>query len=378
MNHRNPMPPRVTTRRSPAAALRALFGLLVALQCAPCAAQRFDVHEGDFRIANFRFESGENLPELKIHYRTLGVLQHDAQGHATNAVLILHGTGGSGAQFVGTQRADDLFGGELFGPGQPLDIQRYFIVFPDSIGHGKSSKPSDGLHARFPKYGYRDAVQAQFRLLTEALAVDHLRLVFGTSMGGMQTWLWGERHPDFSDALMPMASLPTQISGRNRMWRRLVMDAIRLDPGWEGGEYKQQPAGLRPAVQMLLLMSSNPVLRQKEAPTLQAADQLTDRLTSELLDSNDANDLLYQVQSSYDYDPGPDLEKISAPLVAINTGDDLINPPELGILQREIGRVPHGRALLIPADDRTVGHGTHTKAVVWKEHLVELLRQSQR
>jgi len=378
MNHRNPMPPRVTTRRSPAAALCALFGLLVALQCAPCAAQRFDVHEGDFRIANFRFESGENLPELKIHYRTLGVLQHDAQGHATNAVLILHGTGGSGAQFVGTQRADDLFGGELFGPGQPLDIQRYFIVFPDSIGHGKSSKPSDGLHARFPKYGYRDAVQAQFRLLTEALAVDHLRLVFGTSMGGMHTWLWGERHPEFSDALMPMASLPTQISGRNRMWRRLVIDAIRLDPGWEGGEYKQQPSGLRPAAQMLLLMSSNAVLRQKEAPTLQAADQVTDRLTSELLVSTDANDLLYQVQSSFDYDPGPDLEKISAPLLAINTGDDLINPPELGILQREIGRVPHGRAVLIAADDRTIGHGTHTKAVVWKEQLVELLRQSQR
>ena len=375
MNHRDPTLRRDSSRRFPAAALLALVGLLIAL---PCAAQPFAVHEGDFRIANFRFETGESLPELKMHYRTLGALQHDAQGHATNAVLILHGTGGSGAQFVGSKRTDGLFGGELFGPGQPLDIQRYFIVVPDSIGHGKSSKPSDGQHARFPRYGYRDAVQAQFRLLTEGLGVDHLRLVFGTSMGGMQTWLWGERHPDFSDALMPMASLPTQISGRNRMWRRLVMDAIRLDPGWEGGEYKQQPAGLRPAVQMLLLMSSNPVLRQKEAPTLQAADQLTDRLTSELLDSNDANDLLYQVQSSYDYDPGPDLEKISAPLVAINTGDDLINPPELGILQREIGRVPHGRALLIPADDRTVGHGTHTKAVVWKEHLVELLRQSQR
>jgi homoserine O-acetyltransferase len=378
MNNRNPMPHRVRSRTSPAAALLALFGLLAALQWSPCAAQPFDVHEGDFRIANFPFESGETLPELNLHYRTLGALQRDGQGHAANAVLILHGTGGSGAQFVGSKRGDELFAAELFGPGQPLDVQRYYIVIPDSIGHGRSSKPSDGLHARFPKYGYRDAVQAQFRLLTEGLGVDHLRLVFGTSMGGMHTWLWGERHPGFSDALMPMASLPTQISGRNRMWRRLVIDAIRLDPGWQSGEYKQQPAGLRPAVEMLSLMSSNPVLRQKEAPTLQAADQVTDRLTSEALGSTDANDLLYQVQSSFDYDPGPDLEKISAPLLAINTGDDLINPPELGILEREAGRVPHGRALLIPADDRTVGHGTHTKAVVWKDQLIELLRRSQR
>jgi homoserine O-acetyltransferase len=250
-------------------------------------------------------------------------------------------------------------------------------VIPDSIGHGQSSKPSDGLHAHFPKYGYHDAIEAQYRLLTEGLGVDHLRLVFGTSMGGMHTWLWGERHPDFADALMPMASLPTQISGRNRMWRRLVMDAIRFDPGWEGGEYRQQPAGLRPAVQMLLLMSGNPVTRQQAAPTLHAADELVDKQTAEMLGTTDANDLFYQVQSSFDYDPGPDLEKIAAPLLAINTADDLINPPELGILQKEIGRVPHGRAILIPADGRTIGHGTHTKAVVWKEHLVELLGQTQ-
>jgi len=354
-----------------------MVALLWALLCAPCAAQPFDVHEADFRIVNFRFESGETLPELKIHYRTVGALQRDAHGHATNAVLILHGTGGSGAQFVGSKRTDDLFGAELFGPGQPLDIQRYFLVFPDSIGHGKSSKPSDGLHAHFPRYGYHDAVEAQFRLLTEGLGVDHLRLIFGTSMGGMHTWLWGERHPDFSDALMPMASLPTQIAGRNRMWRRLVIDAIRFDPGWERGEYRQQPAGLRPAVQTLLLMSGSPVTRQQAAPTLQAADKLFDRLTDELLASTDANDLLFQVESSFDYDPGPDLDKISAPLVAINTGDDLINPPELGILERQITHVAHGRAILIPADSRTVGHGTHTKAAVWKEHLVELLKVSQ-
>jgi homoserine O-acetyltransferase len=350
--------------------------MLLALLCAPCAAGGLEVREADFRIANFRFESGETLPELKLHYRTLGMLQRDGNGHAVNAVLILHGTGGEGTQFVGSKRGDEWFAGELFGPGQPLDAGRYYIVIPDSIGHGKSSRPSDGLHARFPKYGYRDMVEAQFRLLTEALAVDHLRLVFGTSMGGMHTWLWAERHPDFSDALMPMACLPTQIAGRNRMWRRLVIDAIRLDPGWDGGEYRQQPAGLRPAVQTLLLVSGSPVLRQQAAPTLQAADQMIDQSTSELLRSTDANDLLYQVQSSFDYDPGPDLEKISAPLLAINTGDDLINPPELGILQQQIGRVARGRAILIPADSRTAGHATHTKAAVWKEHLVELLRSS--
>jgi len=375
MSARHPSLSRDTSLRSAASLV---FAMLIALLCAPCAAQRFEVREGDFRIASFRFESGETLPELRIHYRTLGAVQRDGRGHATNAVLILHGTGGAGTQFIGSKRGDELFAGELFGPGQPLDVQRYFIVIPDSIGHGRSSRPSDGLHAHFPKYGYRDAVEAQLRLLTEGLGVDHLRLLFGTSMGGMQTWLWAERHPDFSDALMPMACLPAQIAGRNRMWRRMVIDSIRFDPSWEGGEYRQQPAGLRPAVQTLLLVSGSPVTRQQAAPSLQSADELMDRSTAELLGSTDANDLLYQVQSSFDYDPGPDLEKISAPLLAINTADDLINPPELGILERQIGRVAHGRAILIPADSRTVGHGTHTKAAVWKEHLVELLKISQR
>ena len=375
MSARHPSLSRDTSLRSAASLV---FAMLIALLCAPCAAQRLEVREGDFRIASFRFESGETLPELRIHYRTLGAVQRDGRGHATNAVLILHGTGGAGTQFIGSKRGDELFAGELFGPGQPLDVLHYFIVIPDSIGHGRSSRPSDGLHAHFPKYGYRDAVEAQFRLLTEGLGVDHLRLLFGTSMGGMQTWLWAERHPDFSDALMPMACLPAQIAGRNRMWRRMVIDSIRFDPSWEGGEYRQQPAGLRPAVQTLLMVSASPVTRQQAAPTLQSADELMDRSTAELLGSTDANDLLYQVQSSFDYDPGADLEKISAPLLAINTADDLINPPELGILERQIGRVAHGRAIVIPADSRTVGHGTHTKAAVWKEHLVELLRISQR
>ncbi len=375
MNNKNPVPPRVAAGRSGAAVILALAALLATL---PGVAQPFDVHDGDFKIANFRFESGETLPELRIHYRTLGKLQRGNDGHASNAALIMHGTGGSGAQFIGSKRGDEWFAAELFGPGQPLDVEHHFIVIPDSIGHGKSSKPSDGLHAHFPKYGYHDAIEAQFRLLSEGLGVDHLRLVFGTSMGGMHTWLWAERHPQFSDAYMPMACLPGQISGRNRMWRRLVMDAIRLDPGWQGGEYKQQPPGLRSAVQMLFLVGSNPVLRQREAPTLQAADELLDKATSEQLASTDANDTLYQVQSSFDYDPGPDLEKISAPLLAINSADDLINPPELGILEEQIRRVRHGRAVLLPDDGRTVGHGTHTKAAVWKQYMVELLQQSQR
>lgn len=316
------------------------------------------------------------LDPVRLHYRTLGVLKRDADGRATNAVLILHGTGSSGAQFVGSKRGDALFAGELFGAGHPLDAQRYFIVVPDSIGHGKSSKPSDGLHARFPNYGYRDAVHAQFRLLTEGLGVNHLRLVFGTSMGEMHTWLWAERYPDFTDAYMPMASLPTQIAGQNWTWRRIVIDAIRTDPSWEGGEYTKQPAGLRPAMQLFQFMLTSSALQQREAPTRAEADRTLDQMTAELLVSTDANDLLYQVQSSFDYDPAPDLEKISADLLAVNTADDLINPPELGILERSIGRVARGRAIVIPADEGTIGHRTHTKAIVWKGYLVDLLNRS--
>src|SRR5437660_3515614 len=329
--------------------------------------------EGDYAIPDFKFQSGETLPELRVHYRTLGKPEKDAQGKTTNAVLIMHGTTGSGAQFIRPE-----FAGELFGKDQPLDSTKFFIVLPDGIGHGKSSKPSDGLHEKFPRYGYLDMVEAQYRLLTEGLGVNHGRLVMGTSMGGMHTWLGGELHPDFMDALMPLASLPTQISGRNRAWRRIVIDAIRNDPAWDGGEYKTQPPSLRTAAEMLWLMSSNPVLRQKESPTLAKTDENLDKFVDQIVKTDDANDVLYALEASHDYDPAPNLEKISAPLLAINSADDLINPPELGILERQIGRVAHGRAIVIPADSRTVGHGTHTKAAVWKEHLVELLKISQR
>jgi homoserine O-acetyltransferase len=328
--------------------------------------------EGDYTIRDFKFTSGETLPELRLHYRTLGKPEKDAQGKTTNAVLITHGTTGSGAQFIRPE-----FAGELFGKDQPLDATKFFVVLPDGIGHGKSSKPSDGMHAKFPPYGYIDMVEAQYRLLIEGLGVNHARLVMGTSMGGMHTWLWGELHPDFMDALMPLASLPTQISGRNRAWRRMIIDAIRNDPGWAGGEYKAQPPSLRTAAEMLWLMSSNPVLRQKEAPTLAKTDEFLDKFVENHLKADDANDVLYALEASRDYDPGPNLEKIRASLLAINFADDLINPPELGILEREIKRLPKGRAALIPLTDQTRGHGSHTIAALWKDHLVQLLRETE-
>ena len=329
--------------------------------------------EGDFTVKDFRFASGESLPQLRIHYRSFGTPRQDAHGVVRNAVLILHGTGGSGASLVREE-----FAGELFGPGQLLDASRYFLVLPDGIGHGKSSKPSDGLHAHFPRYGYRDMVQAEYLLLTQGLKVNHARLVMGTSMGGMHTWLWGELHPQFMDALMPLASLPTQISGRNRVWRRLVSDAIRNDPQWQGGEYRAQPPSLRTALQMIWLLGSNPALRQQEAPTLAAADRVIDAAVRDNLKTQDANDILYAIEASQDYDPGPALEKIEAPLYAVNSADDLVNPPELKILEREIGRVHQGRAVVIPFSERTHGHGSHTYAVLWRGYLEELLKAPER
>ena len=329
--------------------------------------------ESDYTIRDFKFASGETLPELRVHYRTLGKPEKDAQGKTTNAVLIMHGTTGSGAQFIRPE-----FAGELFGKDQPLDATKFFIVLPDGIGHGKSSKPSDGMHAKFPRYGYIDMVEADYRLLTEGLGVDHARLVMGTSMGGMHTWLWGELHPDFMDGLMPLASLPIQISGRNRAWRRMVIDAIRNDPAWTEGDYKTQPPSLRTAAEMLWFMSSNPVLRQKDAPTLAKADEVLDKFVEQIVKTDDANDVLYALEASHDYDPGPNLEKIEAPLLAINFADDLINPPELGILEREIKRVPHGRAIVVPFSDQTRGHGSHTLAALWKDQLADLLKESEK
>ena len=356
--------------------MRLTFTAACAVAVAIASARAADYpppNEADFIIRDFKFASGETLPELRIHYRTIGKLEKDAQGRARNAVLITHGTTGSGAQFIRPE-----FAGELFGAGQPLDAAKFFIVMPDGIGHGKSSRPSDGMHAKFPRYGYRDMVTAQRRLLTDGLGVNHARLVMGTSMGGMHTWLWGGMHPEFMDALLPLASLPTQISGRNRAWRRVIIDAIRNDPEWRGGEYTSQPPSLRTAAQMLYLMSSNPVLRQNEGPTLAKTDEVLDKFVADQMKTSDANNVLYALEASHDYDPGPGLEKIKAPLVAINFADDLINPPELGIFERETKRVSRGRAITLPMSDKTRGHGSHTIAALWEDELVKLLKETER
>jgi homoserine O-acetyltransferase len=330
--------------------------------------------EGDFVVKNFQFRSGESLPELRLHYTTLGKPAKNAQGRVTNAVLILHGTGGTGHQFL-----SPIFAGELFGPGQLLDAGRYYIILPDGIGHGRSSKPSDGLHAHFPTYDYDDMVAAHHRLLTEGLGVNHLRLVMGTSMGCMHSFVWGETYPDFMDALMPLACLPVQIAGRNRIWRKMVMDAIRNDPKWKGGEYSAEPQqALRSALDLLMIAGSAPLYWQKSYPTRDAADKELDDYFKARMPGLDANDLLYQVNASRNYDPSLQLEKIIAPMMYINSADDFINPPELGIAEREIKKVKNGRFVDLPITDETRGHGTHTRVAVWKQYLGELLEESAR
>jgi homoserine O-acetyltransferase len=359
--------------------LRFLFCLLVTVLFGewPAAGQQATMpatNEGDFVVKNFQFRSGETLPELRLHYTTLGKPARDAQGRVTNAVLILHGTGGSGHQFL-----QPIFAGELFGPGQLLDAAHYYIILPDGIGHGKSSKPSDGLHAQFPQYDYDDMVAAHHVLLTEGLGVNHLRLILGTSMGCMHSFVWGETHPDFMDALMPLACLPVQIAGRNRVWRKMVMDAIRNDPEWKGGEYSAEPQqALRTALDMLLIAGSAPLYMQKTYATRDDADKYLDDYFKTRFAGLDANDLLYAVNASRSYNPSPQLEKITAPMMYINSADDFINPPELEIAEREIKKVKNGRFVLLPVSDETRGHGTHTRATVWKQYLAELLERAER
>jgi len=331
------------------------------------------VHEADATLHDFHFGSGESLPELRIHYRTLGAPVRDKAGHVRNAVLILHGTGGAGTQFLSPQ-----FAGVLYGPGALLDTTRYYVILPDGIGHGRSSKPSDGMHAHFPRYDYDDMVEAQYRLVTETLGVDHLRLVMGTSMGGMHTWVWGERHPDAMDALMPLACLPVRIAGRNRLWRRMIVDAIKSDPAWKAGDYTEEPMGsLRTAADLLILAGSAPPRMQHDMAAPDSADRYLENALRTRLPALDANDLIYQIEASRNYDPSPDLAKIKAPLVHVNFGDDFINPPDLGIAEREIKRVPHGRFVLVPGTAETRGHGTHTWAVFWQQYLGELLRETE-
>lgn len=329
--------------------------------------------EGDYIAHDFKFKSGETLPELKLHYSTYGKPAYDAQGHVTNAVMILHGTTGSGQQFVSPR-----FAGVLFGPGQLLDASKYFIILPDGIGHGRSSKPSDGLHARFPHYDYDDMVAAQHLLLTQALKVDHLRLVMGTSMGCMHSWVWLENYPGFADAAMPLACLPVQIAGRNRMMRKMAIDSIRNDAGYNSGEYTKTPEGLRTALYVLVVMSSSPSQMQKNFPTRDSADKYLDDFIAARMKSTDANDFLYAFDASRNYDPSPGLDKITTPVMFINSADDFINPPELGIAEREIKRVKNGKFVLLPITDDTRGHGTHTLPAIWKQYLAQLLAESQR
>ena len=328
--------------------------------------------EGDYRLTDFEFHTGEVLPELRLHYTTLGQPRTDAAGSTTNAVLIMHGTTGSGSGFL-----NERFAGQLFGPGQLLDANRYFIVLTDAIGHGKSSRPSDGLKMEFPKYNYDDMVKAQYRLLTEHLGVDHLRLVMGTSMGGMHTWVWGYTYPDFMDALMPLASLPVEIAGRNRMMRKMITDSIMNDPAWRGGDYDAPPAGLVNATYPLIFMVSSPLQWQKDAPTREEAEAFLAARVERYSTALEANDLIYQFDSSRDYDPSPHLDKIKAPLLAINSADDQVNPPELMILEREIEKVPNGRAVVLPITGQTRGHGTHSIPAIWGPYLEELLDSSE-
>ena len=332
------------------------------------------VQEANFVAKDFRFRDGEGIPELRLHYRTLGEPARDAAGHVTNAVMILHGTGGTGAQFLAPQFAD-----ELFRKGQLLDTAKYFIILPDGIGHGKSSKPSDGLHARFPHYDYDDMVAGQHALLTQKLGVRHLRLILGTSMGCMHSFVWAETHPKFMDALMPLACLPVQIAGRNRIWRKMVMDAIRQDPEWKGGEYEAEPQqGLRTAMDLLLIAGSAALPMQGAYGTRDLADKYLDEYFATHRQGLDANDLLYAVNASRNYDPSPKLESIDAPVMWINSADDFINPPELGIGEREVTRIKNARFVLIPASEQTHGHGTHTWAMIWRQYLQELLEKTEK
>jgi homoserine O-acetyltransferase/O-succinyltransferase len=328
--------------------------------------------EADFTLHNFHFKSGETLPDLRMHYYTFGTPKKDTSGKTTNAVLILHGTGGSARTFL-----RPIFAGVLFGPGQLLDASRYFIILPDNVGHGKSSKPSDGLHAHFPQYDYDDMVRAQHDLLEQGLGVNHLRLVLGTSMGCMHSWVWGETYPTFMDALMPLACNPVQIAGRNRIWRKMIIDGIRQDPDWKNGDYTTEPrSALQVASYISIIAGSAPLVMQKNYPTRDAADKYLEDTVSQDMARSDANDVLYALSASRNYDPSPNLDKIVAPVMFVNSADDFINPPELGIAEREIKKVKNGRFVLLPISDKTHGHGTHTDAAVWQQYLKELLDES--
>jgi homoserine O-acetyltransferase/O-succinyltransferase len=330
--------------------------------------------EADYTAHDFRFDGGQTLPELRLHYTILGHPERDSNGRVTNAVLFLHGTGGSGSDFLQPQ-----FAGVLFGPGELLDANKYFIILTDDIGHGHSSKPSGGLRTKFPDYDYGDMVRAEHLVVTQALHVNHLRLIGGTSMGCMHTWMWAERYPDFLDTALPLACLPIQISGRNRMIRRMIMDSIRDDPAWDNGNYTKEPeCGIRGAVNLLFVLISAPLYEQKLYPTQQLADKAASEFMNRELAVTDANDMLYQWNASRDYDPSSGLGKIKAWVMAINSADDQVNPPELNVVPKEIKKVRHGQFVLLPITSETRGHGTHSLPMIWLQYLAKLLSESGR
>ena len=336
------------------------------------AAKVWPTADGTVVLKDFRFGTGETLPELKLHYLTLGTPHRNASGQTDNAVLLLHGTGGNAHSLL-----NPLFSDVLFGPGALLDISKYFLILPDDIGHGQSSKPSDGLHAHFPAYDYDDMVRSQ-RMMLDEMKVDHLRLILGTSMGCMESFVWGETYPGFADALAPFACLPVPLAGRNRMMRYMAIEAVKNDPAWMGGEYKTEPKlGLHNANEMIFIMGSSPLQMQKNAPTRELAEKYVDTVLARTDANTDANDLLFYVNASRNYDPSPRLDRITAPVLWINSADDFINPPELGIAQEMVKRIPHARFILMPISDATRGHGTHTVAAVWKDYLAEFMRETE-
>jgi homoserine O-acetyltransferase len=352
--------------------------LLVALSTIAAHSQptptKWPTQDGTYVIKNFRFGTGETLPELKLHYLTLGQPHRDATGHTDNGILLLHGTGGDAHSLL-----NPVFSDVLFGPGQPFDITKFFIILPDDIGHGESSKPSDGLHMHFPQYDYDDMVASQHTMLTDGLHVDHLRLILGTSMGCMQSFVWGETFPQFSDALAPFACLPVELAGRNRMWRYMAMESIKHDPAWNNGEYTTEPAeGLRGASDLIVIAGGAPLQLQKNFPTRTQAEAFIDRVIAADIARTDANNFLYYVNASRNYNSAPKLATITAPVLWINSADDFINPPELGIAEKMVTRMPNAKFILIPISDATRGHGTHTQAIVWKQYLIDFLAQTEK
>jgi len=354
-------------------ALSTVLTILAVGAQAPPSQTKWPAKSGTYTIKNFRFGSGESLSELRLHYLTLGQPHRNNAGHTDNAVLLLHGTGGNAHSLL-----NPAFSNVLFGPGQPLDIRKFYVILPDDIGHGESSKPSDGLRMRFPQYDYNDMVASQHAMLVDGLHVDHLRLILGTSMGCMQSFVWGETYPQISDALAPFACLPVELAGRNRMWRYMAMQMIRNDPAWRNGNYTTEPVeGLRGANDLILIAGSAPRVMQKNFPTRASAQAYVDRTLDRLIARTDANDFLYYVNASRNYNPEPKLSTITAPVLWINSADDFINPPELGIAEKLVKRMPNARFILIPISDATRGHGTHTQAAVWKDYLIEFLRKTE-